>query len=838
MSESCASDDELFSDAPDAPFDGHAASVMLPADELDADDADDLVSSSTSSSRPLPRCRWLVMLAALSLSMSLLTLSCWFHPQCLPSTRFAHSRLLNRASLLSSGDFDRCFVKPPRDQTDAWQRTPPPPVHDRQMPLSDDEKVQRQAEHRGATEGIFYQQAHPNGRSMLLTCPPPASASSLRPRIRIVSASHGSGVCGFHPESGLPALPPIRDLDLADDAPLPRDSPHQPCAMDFTAVLSARCDGQRLCCINEAQVMTAEAKPCDPGRRWLTLVSWRCDVDDAEAEAAASADSSWLMRAGVALHLLTTLTSMDSGLAWRKDLATVESIDSMMSSEQQEARNRHGAGWLIADAAKGLPPSVPSAAVVAPLVSRRCTLQVHLEDNISHNGAGLFNQLLGLCTALSMAQRAHCNVSVESFLPSYNEMLRVRFGDVVDIDASNSRMQLEPTLHQPELGLPAPSLSDAGDPMHYRPWSTLPLTHRSAALDDWALSVSGGHESNFTAYSKQVSAHPNPGTLTLGNTWPAWVPTPIGDRPWPMACSAENKRRQHAALGALVFAPRFHAAVAALHAVLGMHAGSYVTVHYRMEDDLRAFSHIMGTKLDVFLDQQWERVHNAFQQVVDQELKADKEAEEQWRQQHAQTGGSDPAPSAFPFPLLSRRPVYLATGVQSAHRYVRRLRLAYPDRHFFTKDQAIRPQCVDQYAAYMQQQRPDKEANISASESEREKEAELVAPPLERAHLPAFIRALSALPWHSLSSASSSPFPDVCGWLSGSLGQPPNRELWAILDFLMVLDAQQFVGWGGSTFSLSLQGILTEVHRTFQLSDTALPHKQTSIQRSKHVVMY
>ena len=636
---------------------------------------------------------------------------------------------------------------------------------------------------------VYTQQAWQLG-GMFLTCPRDT------PIIRIQKA-HTGNICGFEPRTRDPRGAPfavsastatsaataereifpfstnpnaelhpspraIRDA-RAFLASTPRDGVNlDACSVDSTAQVQLSCSGRRSCCINHAHL---PADPCPQLTPKIALVSWTCE-----------SVRSWYD---------VSALKPEEAKAWNADVGTMKDMET-------------GVALPAAPALPTLAASPSALSLLLPPPSppppRSCLLSTSLIgwDPVK-NGCGLFNQLMAMISLLSVAWEAQCNITVDAFMPDFDSVRPVEFSRVFDLPAINRKLAQErlneyarianetsalespsarvrsarPRRVSPSLSSPVlstPSIFDTPDSLGYRA-HTDPFNQRCASTFHWMASTLQSNLSLFHSYTTLLRANPNPGLLFLGQGWGSWT----------MQGNKALDAYRAPVLRSLTFTPPFVAAARALQAAFGLKRGRYTTIHFRFEDDMSVMADLNKIPLKQMLDQIWANFITQWEDACKQ----------------AKINGQDPAHAGEP------HQVYLATGIRSENVFVQRFRALYPHMRIHTKDSLLADLCAADAAAHPgtpMWNTPTSQAAPLLGDSK-----------LDPALVSTFLRAISRLPW--IGGARDTPLA-ACGWVRGLLPNPPNREFWAILDYMVASESGIFVGYGGSTMSWAVKATM------------------------------
>lgn len=803
-------------------------------------------------------------------------------------------RTLARSSVQNHQTAGTCWALPRADQPEAWipqpqsasshfpgrRSAPPTPTAVQQLL-----RVALNLSPSPSTAEEFVQFMSP-GRGMWLACPPGK-------HMRIERAEYTSA-CGVHMDGDGPEDQGDGDGRTRTSAPSPfdpaevrrtwrnaiaRDSPsldsiaqaaqrlhpgltpEEPPAFasasapacstgDHTVLWRATCDGARACCVNPVEPMP---DPCW-GRLKHIRVAWSCH-DDWFAYSALLRFTEQKpnpkrpelhTRVGQPYWFQQRQREVPAFQRWLMDVddALYRFEKSSLAPPARTNKKNVGTPSPPPDAALPLPPPPPpppssssdnSAVIASP--PRRCVLTTALYGwHGRGNGCGMNNQLFGLGALLAMGVHSGCDVAVDGYLTDYNGAASVPLGQVIDLPALNRIIQRTVAAldaAQVDLGgrLPWPysragqraprvlQTSELDADLFQTPLRDPILVGRCSAMADWLTSTEAPLLDAYAAMSLLVREHPNPGVLFMGNAWGGWALTG-NTRP---LSSLLLKKLPDA------FAPPFHQLVHALQqwVVGGSDGGGgggggagvgvegsippYVALHFRFEDDMGVFAAMGGITLDAILERQWDALTRVTDALFQAKPPPDSDA----------APASAPAPAPVPgrLPDLSSRIVYMATGVWYDHPYMRRFRERYPTLRVRTKDQLLARICN----STSQTHQPPSPATAAAAAG------------------PAWPTGLDALEADVAALYRRLPWTDgvgFCDILQAGAPVRPNRELHAVVDYLMARGSALYLGWGGSTFSATLRDDIDAAHRTWIEPD---PHDDTGRMRragTQQVIMW
>ena len=420
---------------------------------------------------------------------------------------------------------------------------------------------------------------------------------------------------------------------------------------------------------------------------------------------------------------------------------------------------------------------------------RECSLVISSQVNISGfgnwwAGGGLWNQLVNVQQMAVMAWSAGCGLSVTAFLPDYNSATEVRFGSVFALDAINERLC---TAHQTALlhpdasffraargsacasSIPPLRLSDALVPGGWPGWEGTV----SPTMSLWMkMSIRGeGHSVFYDAVARALQTHSDPGHLWLRGGWDGWAGLE-GTLPG-LAMLRELF------VDALEFTPPFVHTVEALQRLMGVESGGRFTfVHFRVEPDLAIMAAHTPLTTEQYTDRMYEQLVEALDCMLD-----------------------PPQPASAAQAAMAKRirawPIYLGTGVLVANPWVRRFKQRYPWATVYTKDVFLYDHCDlspgEGLTVQSVQARP---AGLSDA--------------AHAALLQRFAAAAHSLPWSAGVGE--------CTWLQNAVkGEEgkPNREYWALLDWMLTREVSHFLGPTKSSFTVNTVAAIQRRPRRF-----------------------
>ena len=573
--------------------------------------------------------------------------------------------------------------------------------------------------------------------------------------LSITSASWGY-LAGWQPDSGVGAECPWRS---AASENLGR--PTAACrVLSFTSAFQALCNGSASCEVERAQLPGQDV--C-PNFAKTLLAAWTCHprASPAPAPAAPLNGSRVFVPQSAAAPSTGTVARDLSGMSGEETVVSAPSTGNASGS----------ANTSLSESG-----------------TRSRTRHCEMVTTAYFGGAGLWNQLIVVQHVAAMAWSAGCGLSVLEFNPDYNSGTppRMPFDKIFDLDQVNRALAAahpaalrhpSTTFFKPETGgCPSPDscppLRVSAAPKHYPGW----MDASPACMFTWRKMtiVDEASARLYDDSARAVQRHPNPGSLWNMADWDRWagVPGPV----------AGIRALRRLFVDSIVFAPPFAAAATALQAAMAVSGGRFTFVHLRVESDMSV--HAGNHRLT--LEQYLEHVYGQTVAAVDGLVNLNRSA-----------GSAELA--------MARRirawPIYLGTGVLAVNTFVARFRQRYPWAVVYTKDMLLYDHC-----ALM----PPQTTNLSA-----------LLPSLseaQRVSFPQRVRALtaglSALPWTGGVTE--------CTWLRNEVLQQsarPNREYWAILDWMLAREAAHFVGPLKSSFSVSAVDAIDSQPRTITYAD-------------------
>ena len=576
-------------------------------------------------------------------------------------------------------------------------------------------------------------------------------------------------LAGWQPDSGQGAECPWRSAGQSESLGRPTAACR---VLSFTSAFQALCNGSASCEVERAQLPGVDV--C-PNFVKTLLAAWRCHPR-VPPPAASPLNGSRIF--------VTQSAPASSAGTVAHDLSGMSADESRVSAQSTGNAS----------------DSANSSSSESGIGSR--TRHCEMVTTAFFGGAGLWNQLIVVQQVAAMAWSSGCSLSVLEFNPDYNSGTppRMAFDKIFDLDEVNRALK---AAHPAALLHPdtrffkqdtggcvgpdsCPPLRVSAAPERYPGW----MDASPACMITWRRMtiIDDGIARQYDDSARAVQRHSNPGSLWNMADWDRWagVPGPVP--------GLRALRRLF--VDSIVFAPPFVAAATALQAAMDVRGGRFTFVHLRVESDMSVHAGNRQLTLEKYLEHVYEQIVTAVDNLVSLNRSA---------------GSAELA--------MARRirawPIYLGTGVLAVNTFVTRFRQRYPWAVVYTKDMLLYDHC---------ELTPPHSTNLST-----------LVPSLseaQRVSFPQRVRALaaglSALPWTSEVTE--------CTWLRNEVLQQsarPNREYWAILDWMLAREAAHFVGPLKSSFSVSAVDAIDHQPRTITYTEaetgTVMQAKQFAV---------